>query len=181
MSSEIGAYYNRESYAGIWRRIFVDIIDGAFILGLSLMIFFLLSEVIQTSESLGRVVFIVLITLWIGYFVILKGSKYRTIGYILGGVKIVNLQGNRPSTTSLLLRFMFAALGPFNMLLDLFWIPDATHKQALRDKFANTYVVKRTAQIAGNGNIKHNYYEILGWNFLFQEVETPTDKDIQTE
>jgi len=73
---------------------------------------------------------------------------------------------------------MFAAFGPFNMLLDLFWIPGDTHRQALRDKFAQTYVVKRTAQIEGKGKMTHNYYDILGWSLFFSEVEVPGKKNI---
>jgi hypothetical protein len=66
---------------------------------------------------------------------------------------------------------MFGLLGPLNWLLDLVWLSSDAHRQALRDKFANTYVVKVQAQPAGRGKIVFRSYEILFYNCLFREVE----------
>jgi hypothetical protein len=46
------------------------------------------------------------------YFVILKRSRFRTLGYRLGQIKIVGLDGQPPTYLSLSLRLMFGLLGP---------------------------------------------------------------------
>ena len=53
----------------------------------------------------------------------------------------------------------------------LIWLSNDSNRQAMRDKFAYTYVVKVKAQAAGNGRIVFRHYEILFYNCLFREVE----------
>jgi hypothetical protein len=65
---------------------------------------------------------------------------------------------------------LFMVLGPINYLLDLVWMSNEAQRQALRDKFADTYVVKKRATPVGSGELIHGYYEILCYNFLFREV-----------
>jgi hypothetical protein len=70
-------------------------------------------------------------------------------------------------------RLAFAFLGPLNWLVDLTWLSNDDHRQALRDKYAHTYVIKVSAEPAGTGKVIFRYYEILGYNFLFREVAIP--------
>jgi uncharacterized RDD family membrane protein YckC len=126
---------------------------------------------------LGWVIFGAWAIIWFAYFVILKRTRIRTLGYIVGGVRIVNLQGDRPSLISLSIRLIFAILGPFNIVIDLFWIPGDERRQALRGKFANTYVIKKDALLAGQGQVVYARYGIMAWNFMFQEVSESLAKD----
>jgi len=103
--------------------------------------------------------------------VLLKRSKFRTVGYVVAGAKIVNLKGERPSILSLFGRLLFAFVGPLNALIDLFWLTGDVDRQALRDKFASTYVVKRNAIPAGTGTIVFRTYMFWGMTFLFKEVK----------
>jgi uncharacterized RDD family membrane protein YckC len=105
-----------------------------------------------------------------GYFVLLKRSKAGTLGYLVCDVRVVGLDGRPASFLSLILRTMFAVLGLLSFL-DLLWLCGEPHRQALRDKFAQTYVVRRSAQPLGTGRIAHHYYEICGYHFLFPEIE----------
>jgi hypothetical protein len=59
---------------------------------------------------------------------------------------------------------------PFNILIDLLWIGNDARRQALRDKFAGTYVIRRGAEPIARGPIRYEYYTILGNNFIFAEV-----------
>jgi uncharacterized RDD family membrane protein YckC len=116
------------------------------------------------------------------YFVVLKRSTFRTPGYRLGRVRIIGLDGEPPSYGALILRFMFlmfGMLGPFNWALDIVWLSSDVHRQALRDKFANTYVIKANARPAGRGKIVVCYYEILFYNFLCREVAINTERNIE--
>jgi hypothetical protein len=102
---------------------------------------------------------------------ILKQSSVGTVGYRIAGVRIVGLDGRPPSWLSMAVRLLFLLLGPFMLVIDLVWISADKHRQSLRDKFGNTYVVKRTAEPVGAGNIVHCAYDILGFSFSFREVE----------
>jgi uncharacterized RDD family membrane protein YckC len=110
------------------------------------------------------------------YFVIFKRSRFGTVGYRVFKVRIVGLDGQPPSLGSLTLRWSFMALGPLNYLLDLLWLSSDPHRQAVRDKFAHTYVVKQGAEPAGTAKVIYRYYDILGYNFLFREIEVERTK-----
>jgi len=69
---------------------------------------------------------------------------------------------------------MFGMLGPLNWLIDLTWLSSDANRQALRDKFAGTYVIHANALPAGTGRLGFCYYHILLYNFLFKEIE-PVD------
>lgn len=56
------------------------------------------------------------------------------------------------------------------MLIDVIWLTNDERRQALRDKFAHTYVIRSGAVPLGHGAIVYTPYTILGTNFLFAEV-----------
>ena len=62
-------------------------------------------------------------------------------------------------------------------LPDLIWIFGDANRQPLRDKLANTYVVKANAQAAGQGRIIFRYYSICLSNCLFREVEVKRERN----
>jgi uncharacterized RDD family membrane protein YckC len=117
----------------------------------------------------------VLLVCWAGtiywYFVIVKHSRFNTLGYRLARVRIVDVYGRLPSVSALSLRLLFAIGGPFGIALDIIWIPSDRCKQSLRDKVAHTYVVKVNAQPAGPARIVYRQYFLMGMSFVFQEVE----------
>lgn len=164
-----GVYFRREDYASFWVRALVDVIDffvlGAFCVGLAITMLMILPPDRST-------VYLILLAFSAAgnlYFVVLKHSR-RTLGYRVGRVKIVGLDGNPPSYNSLVWRWLFG-LGPLNWL-DSIWLINDKHRQALRDKFAGTYVVKTDARPAGEGKIVFRlYYEISLYNFIFREVQ----------
>jgi uncharacterized RDD family membrane protein YckC len=99
--NEEGVYYRSDDYAGVWLRLFVEAVDfiTAFtfsVVGTAFVLLLLLED-----DSLRWAILITWATIWFAYFVILKRTKIRTLGYILGGVKIVNLQGAPPGIISL--------------------------------------------------------------------------------
>jgi len=138
--------------------------------------------IFETARSALNISLLLCVVAALLYFVVLKRSRFRTLGYRVGGVKIVGLDGRVPGYPSLVLRLLFGMLGPLNWLVDLAWLSNDTHRQALRDKLASTYVVKRNAQAAGEGKIVFRYYEIFSYNCLFREVEVdphPTTQNHQ--
>jgi uncharacterized RDD family membrane protein YckC len=179
LNSPTGIYFLRQDYAPFWVRLLVDLIDvGIFgvVCGALMMLVMIIVPFTRTTLNL-------LLLMWIAvallYFVVLKRSNFRTLGYRIAKVRIIGLDNQPPSYGALILRLMFGMLGPFNWALDLIWLSNDFHRQALRDKFSNTYVVKLKAQPAGRGKIVVKYYEILFLNFLCREVVVSTQGDIE--
>src|SRR5262249_55847933 len=118
-----GVVYRPEDYIGVGKRLLIDFVDtGAALVGcilLTLMLWYLWPH----DQSLGLAIVMTWTAVWIGYFVFLKRSRFRTLGYALSGARIVNLQGRRPSIYSLVIRLLFVVGGPANFVVDLFWIP----------------------------------------------------------
>ena len=170
-SDSVGVYFDTRDYIGVGRRLFIDFVDTLVALGLCALVTLLLFKAWPHEPSLPGVLIACWTIIWFSYFVILKRSRFRTLGYILGGARIVSLQGGRPGMLSLLSRLLFVAGGPANFLVDLFWIPSDPCRQAIRDKFAHTYVVRKDAVPAGSGVIVFRTYVMLGTTFLFQEVK----------
>jgi uncharacterized RDD family membrane protein YckC len=171
---EYGVYYQDSDYIGVWRRFVIDFVDVFVAFSVSAALSAILLYFVRSDERLGLAVLTTWVAVWFAYFVLLKRSRFRTLGYVLAVARIVNLQGQTPSVASLVLRLLFAAMGPLNVLTDLFWIPSDPCRQALRDKFAHTYVIRRDASPAGTGPIRYTPYTILGGSFLFCEVKPAT-------
>ena len=58
-----------------------------------------------------------------------------------------------------------------NFPFDAFWLTGDQNRQALRDKFASTYVVRQNAVPAGLGRVRYRNYTFWGMTFIFREVE----------
>jgi len=173
MSATTGVYFKREDYAGFWRRLLIDVID-VFVVAVVCLVLGVALEAAAPSGRNARIISLTWIAVVFCYFVILKRFPKGTVGYRIGGVRIVNLDGQTPSWLSLMVRLGFGFLGPLNVLIDLLWLSGDSHRQALRDKLANTYVVRREAQPAGSGRVVFRSYDILGFNLMFREIEVRT-------
>jgi uncharacterized RDD family membrane protein YckC len=174
---EEGIYYRREDYAGFWRRLTVDVIDVAAVLLLFLLASAFMVRLAGPDDELptDALQVLLLAVLSYAYFVLLKCSRLRTLGYRIGRVRVVDLRGEPPGLFALTIRFLFGVLGPLNVGLDLVWIPSDRNRQALRDKFAHTYVIRADAQPSGRGRILYTTYYLLGTALVFQEM-TPSQE-----
>ena len=163
---QFGVYYELRDYATLWRRLLIDVVDVPVALAISVALVAAAAEFDDTPELLVAV----LASVWFGYFVLLKASRYRTLGYIVAKARIVDLAGDRPGIFSLILRLMFVVGGPLNSLIDLLWLTGDPYRQALRDKFASTYVIRQDAVPIGAGVVRVRTYTFWGMTFLFREV-----------
>jgi hypothetical protein len=177
-----GVYYRREDYVGVWRRLLIEGVDFGVAFALSAGLSILLLAILippdistESQEFADRLTWILLTVwpaVWFFYLVILKRTRIRTLGYLIGRARIVNLRGGPPGIGALTIRLAFATIGPINLIIDLFWITGDENRQALRDKFAGTYVVNKGAQPAGKGPVVYRSYSLL-FNFLVREVQRP--------
>jgi hypothetical protein len=88
--------------------------------------------------------------------------------------KIVSIRGEAPSFLRVTFRLLFTLMGGgFSSALgviDLLWISGDDHRQTLRDKLAQTYVIKASAEPIGRGPIAYDVYHVLAWTLLIPGV-----------
>lgn len=164
-------YYRPEDCVGVMRRLLIDFVDTGVAVMISIVLSLFTRAVSPVYEIAALAVWLTWIAVWFAYFVVLKGSRFRTLGYVLAGARIVDFSGRRPGYLRLLGRLAFVVLGPANFLIDLCWVSSDPSRQALRDKFAHTYVVRKNAVPAGTGRIVYPTYMTFGWTLMFAEVQ----------
>jgi len=174
MKITVGVYFLPEDYASFWLRVLVDVMDAMAIGGAWCLVAIVLFTIFPFNTMTLKLTLAICAVVAFCYLVVLKRSKIGTVGYRIGGVRIVGPDGQRASISALTFRMLLVPLGPLNWFLDLAWLSGDKHRQALRDKLAHTYVVKAKAAPVGTGKIIFRYYDIFGFNFLFQEIEVPT-------
>ena len=166
-----GVYYRRQDYAGFWRRVLVSTVDALVALA-GLLGLLLIGNAIMPVSGVSLAFLIWLLVVYL-YFVVCKRSRWRTLGYRCGRVRIVDIRGNSPSSSSMTFRLILALMGTYSNVLglvDLLWISSDDHRQALRDKLAGMYVVRASAQPTGRGPIVYDVYHVLTWTLLLHEV-----------
>lgn len=165
----MAVYYRDADSIGVLRRMLIDLVDTV-VAGLVSILLSIIAMTIAPRDLQALAVLVIWTIVWLAYFVVLKGSRFRTLGYVIAGARIVNLSGERPSYAALYGRLAFVILGPFNFLVDLLWISSDPYKQALRDKVAHTLVIRRDALPAGTGPIVYRVYTLFGWTLMCAEV-----------
>jgi uncharacterized RDD family membrane protein YckC len=152
------------------RRLFIDAIDTAVAVILSVTLS--MAVVIIPNQEIA---YLAMNGIWclvaILYFVVLKGSRFRTVGYAMARARIVNFRGERPGYLALAGRLAFAVFGPVNFFIDLLWVSSDPRRQALRDKFAHTYVIRQNAVPIGTSPVVYLVYTVFGGTLLCAEPQ----------
>ena len=164
-----GVYYNSYDYAGFLRRIIIactDILAFAVFWGI-LVILWLYTH--PEDDFLPPTGFwIVLISAYL-YLTIIKRS-IGTLGYLVTGVRVVDIHGNRPSIIRMTGRFMWLFILPYSLILDVLWLTGEESRQTLRDKTVGTYVIKRKAKPIGTGKCGIKVMSFMGLCLRLREV-----------
>jgi uncharacterized RDD family membrane protein YckC len=166
---ETGVYYSSQDLAGFWVRVAVLAIDLALV-GAAVLLLFLTNELAGLPEAAVNTA--ALAVAW-AYLAGLKAGPKGTLGYQALGLRLVGLSGEPATLAQCTLRFMFLFFGPLNGFVDSLWLASDPNRQALRDKFARTYVIRAGALPAGSGPIVYTNYFIAALSFLFAEVRRP--------
>ncbi len=164
-----GVLYASEACAGLVSRLLILVIDLFVLLVCGIVLQIIWHDLLPTDGdpnfgafwSWGAVSYI---------YLVLVESSVGTLGFLITGAKIVNLNGEKPSILRMTGRLCLWLVGPFNLLIDLLWVTTDRHKQTLRDKLAGTYVVKKGAVPCGRGRIRAVHYFLFGLSILFPEV-----------
>jgi len=163
-----GVYFAPTDYIGISRRIMILCVDTVMLFVLGLALSSVWSHLFGDPQGfIGALA----VTIWL-YMVPLKRSSWRTLGYQLAGAKLVNLKGERPALWLLTLRSLLWIffLVPGNLLIDFLWCSIDDDRQSIRDRIANTCLVKNSATPIGVGEVHLAYYFVLGYMFAHSHV-----------
>jgi uncharacterized RDD family membrane protein YckC len=170
-----GVYFAADDYIGVSRRIIILFVDtvmlGVMVWLLSVFWLYLVGD---DKGLAGVVVF----AIWL-YLVPLKRSVFRTIGYRLMGVKLVNLKGQRPSLLLLTLRSLLwiFCLAPASFLFEFLWCSIDYDRQSIRDRITNTCLVKNDATPIGTGEVHLAYFFSFCCTLMFSHVVHPKPVD----
>ena len=165
---KLGVYYHRADSPGFLVRLLVDVID--FIAIMILAVIFQLGWLllVPPGSGLNRFTTIILLGLWWIYLVPMKRSGFGTFGYAIFGVRVVNLKGEPPGLLRLTVRTLCFYV--FNPLFDLIFLAIDDNRQALRDRFSGTYVIRRSARPAGKGRFFHPILFFCLLSLIYREV-----------
>jgi uncharacterized RDD family membrane protein YckC len=168
-----GVYYARAAYAGLLTRFLIIVVDFAAILAVGVALYLASYALVPGYDDMMTAFLGSWFIVTYVYLVFVESSSSGTLGFLLAGVKIVNLKGERPSFVRMTFRVLLWVLGPFHPLVDLLWLSGDRDRQTLRDKFAGTYVVRKEAVPCGEGVVRSVHYFLFGFSILFLEVERP--------
>lgn len=171
MAGADGAYFERGDCAGFFRRLLILLIDGTVMAGAAAAVAAGHALLFPESDH-DSVVGAALWVIGFAYLAVLE-SFSATLGYLLAGVRIVTLEGKRPSILRMTLRLLLWVMGPIHPVIDFLWLGGDDQRQTLRDKLVGTRVVRRKAEPAAEGPIRLKWYTLLGQSFVFFEVERP--------
>lgn len=161
-----GVYFDTEDYATFWQRTLILGIDG-FVVAVAFVLLVPLEFPPHPDAETWLLGWLGLTVLYLAVAEAFVG----TLGFLVTGMRIVNLRGERPSVWRMLFRLgLWLVGGPFHPLLDLCFLAGDPHRQTVRDKLAGTYVVHREATPAGTGKIRAAQLMILCWSLYCPEV-----------
>jgi uncharacterized RDD family membrane protein YckC len=166
--------FDRRDYAGPVRRVVIVCIDGLALLVLSFGVLIGIWYVWLVRYPKGDVpaeaLWVVLAVAYL-YLTMLKRSRVRTLGYILTGVRIVDIEGKKPSLLQMTTRLWPLLPVPWSFLFDLGWVLDEPQRQTLRDKWAGTFIVRRKAKPVGTAPVRYKRIGFAGIFLIFPEVD----------
>ncbi len=171
LEENIGVIFDKREFAGLIKRVVIAVVDLLVIFVISAAVLFISDYMVYDTETYFKFNFFFTLIFSVWYLAFLKRSKFGTLGYLLTGVKIVDLKGRKPSIFTMALRVFLLLIGPFELIIDIMWLTSEITKQTLRDKFVGTYVVNKTALPVGNGKLRNVTLGFMGWNLMYREIK----------
>ena len=165
-SVERGLFYHHDDSPGFFFRVLIAIIDFAAVVALAAGVGYLLERLLP-AHSVRIIAGSILLMCWT-YEVPLKRSRLGTLGYLLFRVRIVDLHGHQPGLFRMSVRTLVSCA--FNPIIDLIWLTSDDSRQGLRDKLCGTYIVRRSAVPAGQGELVYVNVFFVGMNLIYREV-----------
>jgi uncharacterized RDD family membrane protein YckC len=166
------AYFSSGDYAGPIRRVVILAIDlvALFVIVCGITLVLALLDPAHPPEQLAGEMLLLLMSAGYVYLTLVQRSRIGTLGYLLMGVRIVDIEGRRPSLLQMTVRLIPMLPVPWSLLFDLGWMLDDPGRQTLRDKWAGTFVVRRKARPLGWTTVIYKRICFAGLHLVFPEV-----------
>ncbi len=166
-----GSVYKPENRPSVVRRALAFIIDlvAVFLIVIVLFVFF--------SLAMGMPVEMMPFLMWptfLIYFVVMKPSFLRTIGYRIMKLKVVTLRGNKPSSPRMLFRYLLWLF--VSPIPDILWASADRDGRTLRDCFSGTQVLRAYAVSDHDGPIHLSRTFGFCWCMFYPQVSFPRVK-----
>jgi len=153
LSSNVGAVdslavVGEVRYAGFWRRFVAAIVDGILVSILETIVAVVLTAILGsgTGASLAYAINLVLV---FGYFAYMESSpRQATLGKMLLGIKVTDLEGNRVSFGRALGRNLAKIVSAIIFMIGYIMAAFTGKKQALHDMIASCLVVQGKGESA---------------------------------
>ncbi|MBR7067408.1 MAG: RDD family protein [Bacteroidales bacterium] len=127
------------NYAGFWIRFLATLIDGIVIATFVGIVVNLIGGAQQASLSYSL---FMLAAQW-GYYSLMESSERQaTLGKIVLGLRVTDLQGNRISFGKATARFFGKVLSGLLLFIGYIMVAFTDKKQGLHDKLVSTLVLK---------------------------------------
>ncbi len=133
-------------YAGFWRRFLGWLIDYVLTVAIAAVsVELLVPRIADSQQTAAWMGFIIYFFLPLPYFVLMESSRLQaTIGKLVVGVKVTDIEGNRISTARALWRFVARFLDGVTFGVGYAMAAFTQRRQGLHDKHAGTLVILRT-------------------------------------
>ena len=126
-------------YGGFWIRVLASLLDSLVLAIVEISLSIFLMQMYHQTVAISLIMFLI----QIAYFTLLESSEYQgTIGKMLVGIKVTDLQGNRISVLNALGRTLAKFLSAIILLIGYLMVAFTEKKQGLHDMLAGTVVVK---------------------------------------
>lgn len=127
------------NYAGFWIRFLATLIDGIVIATFVGIVVNLIGGAQQASLSYS----LFMLTAQWGYYSLMESSERQaTLGKIVLGLRVTDLQGNRISFGKATARFFGKVLSGLLLFIGYIMVAFTDKKQGLHDKLVSTLVLK---------------------------------------
>ncbi|MCP4251251.1 MAG: RDD family protein [bacterium] len=177
MSEHVGPIYDRQAYAGFFRRTTALVIDGFLLAGVWIgapWIWYCAAPAgWVTTGSYYWVSFGVMV-MALAYLIGFRLTTNGTPGYRIMGIHYAAVLSGNPAVSSLLFRAVLAIVLMWFFALDHLWILFDERKQAWHDKVSGFYVIKRDAEPVATGRIVRRVIEFMMLTFVVWE---PAESD----
>lgn len=140
-------------YAGFWKRVAAYLIDNILVTVLNYVVFFCISlaaapwlqnQPDEPSSWVSLLIMLIMLGIFLLYYVYAESSPWQaTVGKLIMGIKVTDLNGNRISFWRSLGRYAAMVISSFTFLIGYLMCAWTERKQCLHDKIAGCLVVDK--------------------------------------
>lgn len=162
-------YFRQNDYAGAGARWAIAVIDVIVLVILYLVILIAGTVITGSFENSFLLAWLLWLPVWLLYVGALHSMGLGAVGYLALGYRLVDYTGERPSLWRSMLRVSAILLLPFEAITDLTCSCSRHTRQAFWDRFAETVVIRKSAQPVGQTELASCLEFALAFTWVMRE------------